>query len=141
MTTATTYSGQRSSSRGVFDFIMLIALAIIGVAAINILLGNHAMESYPDTAPQTREYIQRNGVWKSYMEADKKTFHWLCVDPVSKTIYDMIVEKIDQFTYREKTSFVRRDGTWTKVDNWLRSKRGGQYVNPPQGQFNLIQPQ
>jgi hypothetical protein len=141
MTYSTTYSGERSSGRGVFVFIMLIALATIGVAAINILLGHHAMESHPDTAPQTRECIQRNGVWKSYMEADKKTFHWLCVDPVSKTIYDMIVEKIDELTYREKTSFIRKDGTWTKVDNWLRGKRGGQYVNPPQGPFKLIPPQ
>lgn len=143
MTYADTYKSQRSHSGGVFVFIILIAFAAIGVATINIFLGSHAMEQHPDTAPLTRACIQKNGVWKAFQEGkpNENTFHWLCQDPVTKTIYDMIVEKIDEFTYREKTSFMRKDGKWTQVDNWLRSKRGGGYVNPPQGPFKLIPPQ
>jgi hypothetical protein len=142
MTSATTYPTQRSQSGGVFVFIILALLALIAYASINVILGKHAMESHPDTAPLTRECIQRNGVWKAYQEPKpyQNTFHWLCQDPVTKTIYDMIVEKIDEFTYREKTAFVRKDGKWTQVDNWLPGKQGGSYVSPPQGPFNLIPP-
>lgn len=143
MTYADIYEPQRSHSGGVFVFIILIALAGIGVATINIFLGKHAMEQHADTAPLTRACIQKNGVWKAFQEGkpNENTFHWLCQDLVTKTIYDMIVEKIDELTYREKTSFMRKDGKWTQVDNWLRSKRGGGYVNPPQGPFNLIPPE
>src|SRR5687767_125179 len=111
MNYADTYKPQRSHSGGVFVFIILISLAAIGVATINIFLGNHAMEQHPDTAPLTRACIQKNGVWKAFQEGkpNENTFHWLCQDPVTKTIYDMIVEKIDEFTYREKTSFMRKD--------------------------------
>ena len=141
MTYTTTYPTRRSQSGGVFVFIILVLFAFIGYAAINVIIGNHAMESHPDTAPITRDCIQRNGVWKAYQEKEPNdnTFHWLCQDPVTKTIYDMIVEKIDEFTYREKTAFIRKDGKWTQVDNWLRPKVG-QYIEPPQGPFNLIPP-
>jgi hypothetical protein len=62
MTYSTTYSGERSSGRGVFVFIMLMVLATISVAAINILLGNHAMESHPDTAPQTMDHARNESL-------------------------------------------------------------------------------
>jgi len=81
MTYITTYPTRRSQSGGVFVFIILILLAIIGFMPINIILGSHAMVSHPDTAPLTRDCIQRNGVWKAYQEKtpNDKTFHWLCL--------------------------------------------------------------
>ena len=40
--------------------------------------------------------IQQNGVWKAYREPRSNTFHWLCQDPVTGTIFDMIVEKLTE---------------------------------------------
>ena len=136
---ATTYPARRSRSGGVFILISLAAISL--VAAINVFLGNHAMEQHPDTAPLTRDCIRQNGVWKVYQEPRNNTFHWLCKDSETGTIFDMIVEKIDEFTYREKASFMKRDGKWDQVFKWLtREKFGGKWVNPPTGPINLIGP-
>jgi hypothetical protein len=136
---ANRYPAKRSQSGGVFILIILATGGLI--AAINVLLGDHAMKQHPDTAPLTRECIEKNGIWKAYQEPKSNTFHWLCKDPQTGTIFDMIVEKIDEITYREKTSFMKRDGKWDQVFNWLtREKFGGKWVNPPQGPINLIGP-
>jgi hypothetical protein len=53
----------------------------------------------------------------------------------------MIVEKIDELTYREKSAFMPKDGSWNQIFNWLtKNKFGGKWVNPPQGSINLIGP-
>ncbi|HKY55737.1 MAG TPA: hypothetical protein VJM08_15575, partial [Anaerolineales bacterium] len=44
----------------------------------------------------------------------------------------MIVEKVSETLYRKKTSFLRKDGKWNQVFNWLtKGKPGGKWVNPP----------
>ena len=140
MNYADTHYARRSQSGGVFILIILV-VAVGLLAAINVSLTDHAMKQHPDTAPLTRECIEKNGVWKAYQEPKSNTFHWLCKDPQTGTIFDMIVEKIDEITYREKTSFMKRDGKWNQVFNWLtREKFGGKWVNPPQGPINLIGP-
>ena len=109
---APAYLAKRSHSGGVF--IILFLLMIIGYAAIQVMLGTHAMEKHSDTATLTRDCIQQNGVWK-YQEPKSTTFHWLCKDPSTGTIFDMIVEKVNETLYREKTSFLRKDGKWDQV--------------------------
>ena len=136
---APAYPAKRSHSGGVF--IILFLLMIIGYAAIQVMLGTHAMEKHSDTATLTRDCIQQNGVWKAYQEPKSTTFHWLCKDPSTGTIFDMIVEKVSETLYREKTSFLRKDGKWDQVFNWLtKGKPGGKWVNPPTEPIQLIAP-
>ena len=53
----------------------------------------------------------------------------------------MIVEKIDELSYREKSAFMPKDGSWNQIFNWLtKNKFGGKWINPPQGPINLISP-
>ena len=130
---------QRSHSGGVF--IILLLLIIAGYAAIQVMLGTHAIEKHSDTATLTRDCIRQNGVWKAYQEPKSSTFHWLCKDPSTGTIFDMIVEKLSETLYREKTSFLRKDGKWDQVFNWLtKGKPGGKWVNPPAEPIQLIAP-
>jgi hypothetical protein len=133
------HRARRSQSGSVF--ILLVLMIIVLLATINVLLGDHAMKQHPDTAPLTRECLKKNGVWKAYQEPKSSTFHWLCKDPQTGTIFDMIVEKVDELTYREKSAFMPKDGSWNQIFNWLtKNKFGGKWVNPPQGSINLIGP-
>jgi len=94
-------------------FLIFMLLVLLSYAAIQVILGSHATTAHPDTYTATRECLNKNGVWKVYQEPKPtdNTFHWLCQDPVTKTVYDMIVEKINETTYREKTAFMPKDGT------------------------------
>ena len=144
MTYTTTYPEKRSSNWGVFIFMLPVLFA--AVAAIAIYLRSHATDTHGDDAVQARNCIQNNGVWKSYQQPRSRgdnIYHWLCFDSQTKTIYDMIVEKIDELTYREKSAFKPKGGkNETAIRNWLEQgpNRGGNWVNPPQGPFNLIPP-
>ena len=128
-----TYTARRPV-RGVFIFLLLI------VAAITIYLGSHALKHGSD-ALDARNCIKDNGVWKMYQEPKPRsnTYHLLCMDPVTKTVFDVIVEKIDEMTYREKTAFRPKGGNWESVRKWLElgENRGGAWQNPP-GEVNLI---
>jgi len=125
---------KRPGNRGVFLFLAI-------VVGITVYLGTHAYRSHLAEAEQTRNCVQQNGVWKVYMEPDGKTFHWFCQDPVAGTIFDLIVEKINENLYREKTAFKPKGGKWDAIQDWLyRDKRGGQFVNPPSETIQLIEP-
>jgi|SRR5688500_12996170 len=143
MTYTTTYPEQRSQSGGVFVFIVLIVIAII--VAITVYLRSHATDTHGEDAVQARNCIQNNGVWKVYQQPksrDGNIFHWLCMDPQTGTVFDMIVEKLNEMTYQEKTAFKPKGGKWESIRKWLEmgENRGGSWVNPPQGPFNLIPP-
>jgi hypothetical protein len=117
-------------------FFLLIALSI------TVYLGTHAYLQHREEAEQTRNCIQQNGVWKVYREPDGKTFHWLCRDALTGTIFDLIVEKINETLYREKSAFSPKDGKWDTIQDWLSrgDKRGGKWVNPPDEAIQLIEP-
>ena len=142
MTYTATYPEKRSPSGGAFVFIAL--LVMIGVATITVYLRSHATSAHGDEALQARNCIQNNGVWKVYQEPKPRNniYHWLCMDPQSRTIFDMIVEKLNEMTYQEKTAFKPKGGRWESIRKWLEmgENRGGSWVNPPQGPFNLIPP-
>ena len=143
MTTQANADPVRRSPLGAF--LLIILLMLISYAAIQVILGSHAATAHPDTYAATRNCLNKNGVWKVYQEPKPtdNTFHWLCQDPVTKTVYDMIVEKIDETTYREKTAFMPKDGIWGKVFRWLiegEGKRGGTWQNPPTGTIELLPP-
>jgi hypothetical protein len=75
-----------------------------------------------------------------YREPDNRTFQWLCRDPITSTIFDLIVEKINKTLYREKTIFCLRNGRWDAIQDWLlRSKRGGKSVDPPTEPIQFIE--
>ena len=131
-----TFPNQRSRNGSVFVFILL-AIAILIYAIIRVTTSSHAYLAHGPEAEQTRNCIQQNGVWKAYREPKSDTFHWLCKDPTTNTIFDLIVEKISETQYREKTAFRPKDGTWNTVRNWLEGKRG-QWVNPPTEPVELI---
>src|SRR5688572_22488331 len=78
---------------GRFSFILL-ALAILVLAMIKVIVLPHAYAAHGADAEQTRNCIQQNGVWKAHREPKSNTFHWLCQDPATGTIFDMIVEKL-----------------------------------------------
>ena len=143
MTTQTNAYPIRRSPLGAFFLIILLML--LSYAAIQVILGTHAATRHPDTYAAARDCLNKNGVWKVYQEPKPtdNTFHWLCQDPVTKTVYDMIVEKINETTYHEKTAFMPKDGTWNKVFRWLiegEGKRGGTWQNPPTGPIELLPP-
>ena len=126
-------------------FLLIILLMLASYAAIQVILGSHAATAHPNTYAATRNCLSKNGVWKVYQEPKPtdNTFHWLCQDPVTKTVYDMIVEKINETTYREKTAFMPKDGRWEKVFRWLiegEGKRGGTWQIPPTAPIELLPP-
>ena len=123
---------QRPIHWGAFFFI--IALSII------VYLGSHAYLQHREHAEQARNCIQQNGVWKAYRESDGSTFHWLCRDLMTGTIFDLIVEKINETLYREKSAFKPKGGKWDAVRDWLNGKRGGKFVDPPTETIQLIEP-
>ena len=118
---------------------MLLFIALI-VVAIAVYLNRHATDRHGDEANQARNCIRNNGVWQVYKEPGNNIHHWLCKDPVTGTIFDLIVEKINEMTYKEKTAFRPKDGKWDAVRYWLEGKRGGTWQNPPTGPIELIQP-
>lgn len=116
-------------------FFLIIALGI------TVYLGSHAYLQHLEHAEQARNCVQQNGVWKAYLEPDGKTFHWFCREPMTGTIFDLIVEKINETLYREKTAFKPKGGKWDAIQDWLfRSKRGGKFVDPPKEAIQLIEP-
>lgn len=117
---------------------LFLAIAL----SITVYLGTHAYLQHREEAEQTRNCIQQNGVWKAYREPDGKTFHWFCKDPVTGTIFDMIVEKVNEMLYREKTAMKPQRGKWDAIQDWLSrgDKRGGKWVNPPDEAIQLIEP-
>jgi hypothetical protein len=134
-----TFPNQRSRSNGGVLILILVGLVTLVYMTIQVNVSSHAYLAHGPEAEQTRNCIQQNGVWKAYREPRSNTFHWLCQDPVTGTILDMIVEKITETTYREKTAFRPKDGTWNAVRTWLERKRG-QWVNPPPETIELITP-
>ena len=137
--TYNTLPNQRSRSNGgVFVFILLVVVILI-YAIIRVTLSSLAYLAHGPEAEQTRNCIQQNGVWKAYREPKSNTFHWLCKDPVTGTIFDLIVEKLTETQYREKTAFRPKYGTWDAVRVWLERKNG-QWVNPPTEPIELITP-
>lgn len=116
---------------------LFLAIAL----SVTVYLGTHAYLQHREEAEQTRNCVQQNGVWKSYREPDGKTFHWFCQDPVTGTIFDLIVEKINETLYREKSAFSPQDGKWDTIQDWLfRTKRGGKFVNPLEEAIQLVEP-
>lgn len=125
---------KRPINWGVFLF---LAIAL----SITVYLGTHAYLQHREEAEQARNCVQQNGVWKSYREPDGKTFHWFCQDPMTGTIFDLIVEKINETVYREKSAFSPKNGKWDTIQDWLfRTKRGGKFVDPPAEAIQLIEP-
>ena len=117
------------------------AFILMIVLSITVYLGSHAYLQHREHAEQARNCVQQNGVWKIYREPDGKTFHWFCQDPMTGTIFDMIVEKINETLYREKTAFKPKGGKWDAIQDWLyRDKRGGKFIDPPTEAFQLIEP-
>jgi hypothetical protein len=125
---------KRPINWGVFLF---LAIAL----GVTVYLGTHAYLQHREEAEQARNCVQQNGVWKSYREPNGKTFHWFCQDPVTGTVFDLIVEKINETLYREKSAFSPQNGKWDTIQDWLfRTKRGGKFVNPPDEAIQLIEP-
>ena len=136
---STTFPNQRSHSNGSVFVFAFLAIAILLFAIIQVIQGSHAYLAHGPEAEQTRNCIQQNGVWKAYREPKSDTFHWLCKDPATGTIFDLIVEKLTETKYREKTAFRPKDGRWDTARTWLERKRG-QWVNPPTETIELITP-
>jgi len=135
----TTFPTQRSHSTGGIFILILLAVILLMFAMIQVTLSSHGYLAHGPEAEQTRNCIQQNGVWKAYREPKSNTFHWLCKDPVTGTIFDMIVEQLTETKYRETTAFRPKDGTWNTVRAWLERKRG-QWVSPPSETIELITP-
>jgi hypothetical protein len=135
----TTVSTQRSRSNGGVFIFILLGIAILVFAIIRVISSSHANLSHGPEAEQARNCIQQNGVWKAYREPRSNTFHWLCKDPATGTIFDLIVEKLNETQYREKTAFRPKDGTWDAVRTWLERKRGT-WVNPPTETIESLAP-
>jgi hypothetical protein len=135
----TTLPNQHPRNNGGVFVLVLLAIAILAYAVIRVTMGSHAYLAHGPEAEQTRNCIQQNGVWKAYREPKSNTFHWLCQDPVTGTIFDLIVEKLTETTYREKTAFRPKYGKWDAVRAWLERKRG-QWVSPPKETIELLMP-
>jgi hypothetical protein len=135
----TTFPSQRSRSNGGVFILIIFAIILLMYEIIQVTLSSHGYLAHGPEAEKTRNCIQQNGVWKAYREPKSNTFHWLCKDPVTGTIFDMIVEKLTETQYREKTAFRPKDGTWNTVRVWLERKHG-QWVNPPTESIELITP-
>jgi hypothetical protein len=136
---STTFPNQRSRGKGSVFILLLFAIAILAYAIIQVIQSSHADLAHGPEAEQTRDCIQKNGVWKAYHQPKSNTFHWLCRDPVSGSVFDLIVEKLSETKYREKTAFQPKDGKWDMVRAWLERKRG-QWVSPPTEAIELITP-
>ena len=135
----TAIPNQRSHMNGGIFILILLAVITLTFAMIQVTASSHAYLAHGPEAEQTRKCIEQNGVWKAYREPKNNALHWLCKDPTTGTIFDMIVEKLTETQYREKTAFHPKDGTWNTVRAWLERKHG-QWVNPPTEAIELITP-
>jgi hypothetical protein len=136
---STTFPDQRSRGKGSVFIFMVFAMAILVYAIIRVIQSSHAYLAHGPEAEQARNCIEKHGVWRAYREHRGSTFHGLCQDPTTGTIYDLIVEKLMEGRYREKTAFRPKDGTWDAVRAWLERKRS-QWVSPPTEAIELITP-
>jgi hypothetical protein len=128
--------------RGAFVFKTLalaILAALLVIAATKILATSHATTIHGAEAEQARNCLEQHGVWKAYQEPDG-TLHLLCKYPwAATTIFDVIVEKIREGLYQEKSAYSPKDGSWSAINRWLSGK-GATPVRPPSGPFEIISP-
>ena len=106
-------------------FIAIVLLAVLGTVLGAVLLSTHAVKRHGTEAQTIRDCLERNGaiqVWQSDAEPSVKIF---CVDlePPCGKIGIMIAQLwpslLSRCDYRERTSFVPRDGTLEEVEEYL----------------------
>lgn len=108
---------RRSTNWGV-----LLFLTILAVAAPTIYLRWHAKDIHGSEAEQTRNCIRNNGVWRTYWEGDD-IYHLICQDPATRTFFDMVVQKISDGVYKEKTAFRPKDGKTVRTHRSIVPKK------------------
>ena len=124
--------------RGVFIFVVFALAALMVLAATKILAGRHATDIHGAEAEQARNCLQQHGPWKTYMEPDG-TYHFLCKYPWANTVYDVIVSKVQEGLFQEKSAYMPKDGVWSAIERWLKGK-GAAPARPPSGPFEIIGP-
>ena len=105
---------------------LFAALLLLGTIAGKIALGSHSTGRHGSDAVRIRECLERNGPVQTWQQDDDPSIHIFCVEmeprPCGKIgiliaqVWPSIVQGCD---YRERTSFVPRDGSPEKVRDYL----------------------
>lgn len=91
----------------------------------------HSVEKHGADATAVIQACQNRGVWKIYVEQDRKTFHQLCQLDDGR-IGDLIVRSDKEIRGGELpknaklepcSSFVPRQGVWSSIRQWLELSR------------------
>lgn len=122
--------------RGAFIFVLAVLAALMVMAAAKILTTSHATTVHGADAEQSRNCIEKYGVWKAYQEPNG-TLHLLCKYPWESTVYDLIVTKIREGLYQEKSAYRPKEGIWSDIQRWLEGKKAAP-VRPPSGPFEIV---
>lgn len=124
--------------RGAFIFVLAVLAALMAMAATKILASPHAYLVHQADAEQSRNCLEKHGAWKAYREPNG-TLHLLCKYPWAATVYDVIVVKIQEGLFQEKSAYSPKKGIWCAVEHWLKGKSATP-VRPPSGPFEIIGP-
>jgi hypothetical protein len=124
--------------RGAFIFVMYALVVLTVLVATKILAGRHATDIHGAEAEQARNCLEQHGVWKAYQEPDG-TLHLLCKYPWATSVYDVIVAKVQEELFQEKSAYMPKDGVWSAIERWLKGK-GASPVRSPSGPFEIIGP-
>jgi hypothetical protein len=103
--------------RRLFPFSFFIVLLLI-LAAVVVVVQSHAVQRHGEEAEAIRKCLDNNGPFQIWRAFDGETFYRLCQLDDERWGLQAIVK--EGKTWVEKTAFVRGDGSWKALMNYLQ---------------------
>ena len=122
---------------GVFAFILAGLLILAALASTRVVMGGKHGDLHFAEADQARNCLKNYGAWKIYKEPGGAVFHFLCKYPGDETIYDVIVRKVSEGLFEEKTAFSPKGGNWQAIQKWLANKNAS-FATDLKGPFEFV---
>lgn len=112
---ASTY--ERPANPGRFLFVLVLALALAGIAYM--VVQGHAVANHGKDALAVRDCLNKNGPAFTFQRPSDGYEFRLCQLPDNRWGLQIVKWAADLGDQLEVTSFVPKDGSWTKVIEYL----------------------
>jgi hypothetical protein len=96
----------------------LLILAAILLASITVIVHSHAVRRHGADAEAIRDCLDSNGPYQIWSSFDKDTFYRLCQLEDDRWGLQAITKDAGQ--WHEKTAFIRGDGSWKTLMEYLQ---------------------
>jgi hypothetical protein len=104
---------------------------VSGDQQVQVANGDHAVAKHGEEAAQIQECLDSNGpnqVWK--FTSHRRDNHFIQCAEMDDDFWGIrIIEKLRNGNYRERTSFVVKDGTWTQLKEYVTA-RAERFLGP-----------